>query len=100
MDLSITRVDYMSLTTEHSVEMWLSLATTLCSLDTLVKMAPSSLSAATTVKAQRSLSILDVSSLDNCYIMAGTFTRRESGDRSTRTKQEDKGSECKLQRVT
>ena len=36
----------------------------------------------------------------NCYIMAGMFTRRESSDQSTRTKQEDKGSECKLQRVT
>ena len=32
----------------------------------------------------------------SCYIMAGTFTRRESGDRSARTKQEGKGSECKL----
>ena len=32
--------------------------------------------------------------------MAGTFTQRESGDQSTRTKQEDKGSEYKLQRVT
>ena len=35
-----------------------------------------------------------------CYVTAGTFTRRESGDRSARTKQEDKGSECKSQRVT
>ena len=35
-----------------------------------------------------------------CYIMAGMFTRRESGDRSARTKQEGKGSECKLRRVT
>ena len=35
-----------------------------------------------------------------CYVTAGTFTRRESGDRSARTKQEGKGSECKLRRVT
>ena len=35
-----------------------------------------------------------------CYVMAGMFTQHESGDRSTRTKQEGKGSECKLQRVT
>ena len=35
-----------------------------------------------------------------CYVTAGTFTQRESGDQSTRTKQEGKGSECKLRRVT
>ena len=36
----------------------------------------------------------------SCYIMAGIFTWCESGDRSARTKQEGKSSECKLWRVT
>ena len=41
-----------------------------------------------------------LSIVSTCYVMAGTFTRRESGDWSARTKQEDKDSKCKLQRVT
>ena len=37
-----------------------------------------------------------IESMQDCYVMAGMFTQCESGDRSARTKQEGKGSECKL----